>query len=176
MTCRLKVAKIVPIGGLLENLFFASSSELKDHLTRNMVGSIGVSCRPKITQIVQIGKLKLRPSWPSWKSILNFFCGIERTIDSKFIGSIDVTCRSTVAKIILIGNPRWLPSCLCLLYFPATVLFTCIKSWFFRNLLGQLPPNFTLILLVKCDWEFVQMITIHWLSCHIYSSSKLRTA
>ena len=35
-----------------------------------------------------------------------------------FIGSIEVT---TVAKIILIGNLRWPPSCLCLLYFPATV-------------------------------------------------------
>ena len=57
----------------------------------------------------------------------------ERAVDSKFIGSIEVTCRLTVAKIILIGNPRWLPSCLCLLYFPATELFTCIKSWFFRN-------------------------------------------
>ena len=50
-----------------------------------------------------------------------------------YIGSIEVTCRSTVAKIVLIGNLRWSPSCLCLLYFPATVLFTCIKSWFFRN-------------------------------------------
>ena len=26
---------------------------------------------------------------------------------------------------------------LCLLYFPATVLFTCIKSWFFKNHLGN---------------------------------------
>ena len=54
-----------------------------------------------------------------------------------YIGSIKVTCRSTVAKIIPIGNLRWLPSCLCLLYFPATVLFTCIKSWFFRNHLAN---------------------------------------
>ena len=50
-----------------------------------------------------------------------------------YIGSIEVTCRSTVAKTFLIGNLRWPQSCLCLLYFPATVLFTCIKSWFFRN-------------------------------------------
>ena len=48
-----------------------------------------------------------------------------------------MTCRSTVVKIILIGNPRWLPSCLCLLYFPATVLFTYIKSCFFRNQLAS---------------------------------------
>ena len=59
-----------------------------------------------------------------------------------FIGSMKVTCRSTVAKTILIGNLRWPPSCLCLLYFPATVLFTCIKSWFFRNHLANFPPNF----------------------------------
>ena len=38
----------------------------------------------------------------------------------------------TVVKIVLIGNLRWPSSCLYLLYFPATVLFTCIKSWFFR--------------------------------------------
>ena len=50
-----------------------------------------------------------------------------------YIWSIEVTCRSTVVKIILIGKLRWPPSCLSLLYFPATVLFTCIKSWFFRN-------------------------------------------
>ena len=37
-----------------------------------------------------------------------------------YIGSIEVTCRSAVAKVVLIG--------LCLLYFSATVLFTCIKS------------------------------------------------
>ena len=29
----------------LENLFFFSSSELKGQLTRNLVGSIGVTCR-----------------------------------------------------------------------------------------------------------------------------------
>ena len=50
-----------------------------------------------------------------------------------YIGSIEVICRSTVAKLILIGNLRWPPSCLCLLYFPATMLVTCVKSWFFRN-------------------------------------------
>ena len=48
-----------------------------------------------------------------------------------------MTCRRTVAKIVLIGNLRCPPSCLCLLYFPTTVLFTCIKSWFFRNHLAN---------------------------------------
>ena len=51
--------------------------------------------------------------------------------------SIEVIHRSTVAKIVLIGNLRWQSSCLCFLYFPATVLFTCIKSWFFRNHLAN---------------------------------------
>ena len=50
-----------------------------------------------------------------------------------YIESIQVNCRSTVVKIVLIGNLRWPSSCLYLLYFSATVLFTCIKSWFFRN-------------------------------------------
>ena len=48
-----------------------------------------------------------------------------------------MTCRWTVAKIVLFGNLRWPPSCLCSLYFPATVLFTCIKSWFFRHHLAN---------------------------------------
>ena len=56
-----------------------------------------------------------------------------------YIESIEVTCRSTVVKIVLIGNLRWPSSCLYLLYFPATVLFTCIKSWFFRNHLANFP-------------------------------------
>ena len=57
-----------------------------------------------------------------------------------YIESIEVTSRSTVVKIVLIGNLRWSSSGLYLLYFPATVLFTCIKSWFFRNHC-QFPPN-----------------------------------
>ena len=70
-----------------------------------------------------------------------------------YIESIEMTCRSTVVKIVLIGNLRWPSSCLYLLYFPATVLFTCIKSWFFRNHLANFP-NFTLILLLWwLDWK-----------------------
>ena len=66
VTCRSKIAKIVPIknqhGRHLENLFFASS-ELKGHLTQNLVGSIGVACRSKIAKIVLI----VNPRWPSWQ-------------------------------------------------------------------------------------------------------------
>ena len=67
MTCRSKIAKIVPIayiqdgrhGSHLENLFFAASPELKGQLTRNLVGSIGVTRRSKIAKIVPI----VNPSW-----------------------------------------------------------------------------------------------------------------
>ena len=49
VTCRSKIAKIVPRdgrhGGHLENLFFDPSPEPKDHLTRHLVGSIWVTCR-----------------------------------------------------------------------------------------------------------------------------------
>ena len=43
--------------------------------------------------------------------------------------------------MVLIGNLRLPPFCLCLLYFTATVLFTCtcIKSWFFRNQVAYMP-------------------------------------
>ena len=52
LTCRSKIAKITPIqdgrhDSQLQNLFFASSPELKGHLTRNLVGSIRVTCRSK---------------------------------------------------------------------------------------------------------------------------------
>ena len=54
MTFRPKIAAIVLIGskagrcgGHLENLFFASSPEPKGQLTRNLVGSIRVTCRSK---------------------------------------------------------------------------------------------------------------------------------
>ena len=43
----------------LENLFFASSPELKGQLTRNLVGSIGVTRRSKIAKIMPI----VNPSW-----------------------------------------------------------------------------------------------------------------
>ena len=40
-------------------------------------------------------------------------------------------------KLFWLEILRWPSSCLYLLYFPATVLFTCIKSWFFRNHLAN---------------------------------------
>ena len=46
-------------GSHLENQFFASSPELKSQLTRNLVGSIGVTRRSKIAKIVPI----VNPSW-----------------------------------------------------------------------------------------------------------------
>ena len=53
----------------LEILLFASSPELKGQLTRNLVGSIGVTCRSKITKIVLIGN----PRWQSWCDLENLF-------------------------------------------------------------------------------------------------------
>ena len=46
----------------LESLFFASSPESKGQLTRNLVGSIGVTCTSKITKIVPI----VNPRWLPW--------------------------------------------------------------------------------------------------------------
>ena len=83
------------------------------------------------------------------------------------IGSIEVTCRSTVAKIVLIGNLRWPSSCLCLLYFPATVLFTCIKS---ISTKFHIDPTVEMWLIVYSNDH--APLTVR----PIYSSSKLRTA
>ena len=49
-------------GRHLENLFFASSPELKGHLTPNLLGSIRVTCRTKIAKIVPIGNPRWQPS------------------------------------------------------------------------------------------------------------------
>ena len=70
-------------GGHLENLFLASSLKPKSKLTPNMVGSIGVSYRSKITKIVPIGNPRWPPWQPSWKSIFCFFSWTERPIDTK---------------------------------------------------------------------------------------------
>ena len=162
------------MAAILKLFFFASFPELKGQLTRKLVRSFGMTCRSKVAQIVLIGNPKWRPSW---KSILNFFSWTERAIDSKFIGSIEVTCRSTVAKIVLIGDLRWSPFCLCLLYFPATVLFTCIKSWFFRNNLANFHQIshwsycWKLMWLILCSNNYAPLTVMP-----IYSSSKLRTA
>ena len=72
-----------------------------------------------------------------WQGQICFLCICMGQIHLQCILEVSRWCRSTVAKIVLIGNLRWLPSCLCLLYFPATVLFTCIKSWFFRHHLAN---------------------------------------
>ena len=94
MTCRSKIAKIVPIGiqdgrhgGSLEDLFFASSPESKGKLTRNLVRSIGVTYRSK----------KFTSPEPKSQLIQNL------------VGCIGVTCRSKVAKIPPIVYPRWPP-------------------------------------------------------------------
>ena len=61
--------------------------------------------------------------------------------------------------------------------FPCHYAVYMYKIMILQKPLSQFPPNFTLILLLKCDWWFIQMITRHWLSGpYIYSSSKLRTA
>ena len=74
-----------------------------------------------------------------------------------YIGSIEVSCRSTIAKIILIGNLRWPSSCICSLYFPATVLFTCIKYWFFSNHLA----NFHQISHWSYCWNVIDSLLAH---------------
>ena len=54
-------------GSHLENLFLASSPEPKGQLTRNLVGSIGVTRRSKIAKNVPI----VNPSWPPFRICSN---------------------------------------------------------------------------------------------------------
>ena len=113
MTCRSKIAKSFlseiqdsHCGCHLENLFFASSPEPKGHLTWNMVGNMGVTCRSNwIAKIVLMENPRWLLWWPSWKFIFRFFSWIERPINLKLTRK----CRSKIAKIILMGYPRWPP-------------------------------------------------------------------
>ena len=66
-----------------------------------------------------------------------------------------------LVKIVLIGNLRWPSSGLYLQYFPPTVLFTCIKSWFFRNHLA----NFHQISYCSFCWNVIDSL-FKW-SCSI---------
>ena len=51
-----------------------------------------------------------------------------------------------------------------LIIFPCHCAVYMYKIMVLQKPLCQFPPNFTLILLLKCDWLFVQMIMLYWLS------------
>ena len=48
-------------------IYFFASFEPKGQLTRNLAGSIGVTCRSKIAKIVPI----VNPSWPQFRVCSN---------------------------------------------------------------------------------------------------------
>ena len=48
--------------------------------------------------------------------------------------------------------------------FPCHCAVYTYKIMILQKPLSQFPPNFALILLLKCDWQFIQMIMLHWLS------------
>ena len=90
MTCRSKIAKIVPIGNPRWppwppswKFIFRFYSWTDGQLTPNFVGGIGVTYRSKIAKIVPIGNPRWPPWQPSWKSIFRFFFWTERPFDSK---------------------------------------------------------------------------------------------
>ena len=68
-----------------------------------------------------------------------------------YIESIEVTCRSTVVKIVLIGNLRWPIIWFIFIIFPCHCAVYMYKIMILQKPLSQFPPNFTLILLLKCD-------------------------
>ena len=74
-------------GGHLENLFFTSSPELKGQLIRTWVGSVGVTCRSKISKIVPIRNPKGQ-------------------LTRNLAGNIGVTGRSKLPKIVPIQDGR----------------------------------------------------------------------
>ena len=77
--------------------------------TRYLVGSIGVTCRSKIAEIV-------RSEIQDGHHLENIFFASspepQGLLTPNLVGSIRVSCSSKihVAKIVLIENPRWQPS------------------------------------------------------------------
>ena len=67
----------------LKNLFYASSPQLKGQLTRNLVGSVRVTCRSIIAKIVQIGN-KMAAMSAVLKIYLEYFLLTQRPVDMKF--------------------------------------------------------------------------------------------
>ena len=82
----------------MENLFFSSSHEPKSQLTRNLVGSIGVTCRSKLAKIVSIGNSRWPPLRPSWKCIFASSPEPKGHLTPNLVGSIELTCKSKMSK------------------------------------------------------------------------------
>ena len=117
VTCRSKIAKIVPIGNprwlpwlpswkaAILKIYFSLLLNRKAKLARKHWGD----CRSKIAKIVPIGN----PRWPPWQHLENLFFASfpepKGQLTSNLLGSIGVTCRSKIAKIMPIWNPRWPP-------------------------------------------------------------------
>ena len=110
VTCRSKVAKIIPIGsqdgshgGHLENLFCTCCPGPKGQLIWNLIWSIGATCRSKIAKIILIRNPRWLPWLPSWRSIALLLL-TRKASWLEMIGSIEATCWSKIATIMLIGN------------------------------------------------------------------------
>ena len=108
-------------------------------ITRNLIGTICVTCRSKITEIVPIGN----PTWPPPRHFGNVFGTStpkwKDKLTQNLVGSINVTCRSNIAKQVPIGNPRRLQSWKSILF-----LFFCSEPK------GQLTRNFVGSIGVTC--------------------------
>ena len=118
-------------GSHLENLFFASSPELKGQLTRNLVGSIGVTCRSKIVKIVPI----VNRSWLPFRVCSNdhaqltgmpyiFFFKIKNCLNNDLFISCDDRIGNMLHNICISAvamSLRWAtrgPWASCFLIFP----------------------------------------------------------
>ena len=146
------ILKMYFFGGHLENLFFASSPKAKSQLTRNLVGSIRVTCRSIIAKSfrskIQDGRFGrhlenlIFASSPEPKSQLT----------RNLVGSIGVTCRSKIAKIVPIENPRWSP------WQPSWKSIFRFYSWTER------PTDFKLGRKYWGDVDLKQLLSLRWVT------------
>ena len=106
MTCRSKIAKIVPIGNPRwpDNLFIPSSTKPKSQLTPNLDGSIRMTYRSKIAKII-LSEIQDGRHGGHLENL--FFASsseLKGQLTRNLVGSIVMICRSKIAKIVPIGN------------------------------------------------------------------------
>ena len=87
VTCRSKIAKILPIGNprwppSWKSIFRFFS---RNQLTPNLLGSIRATCRSNKVKIMSVGNPRWPPWQPSWKSIFRFYSLTQKPVDSKLV-------------------------------------------------------------------------------------------
>ena len=103
-------------------------------LTRNLVGSIEVTCRSNIAIIISIEIPRWSPWRPCWHLFFTSSPEKEGHLTRNLVGSIGMTGRSNIIKIVPIEKQRWIPwlpswKSFFFFFFFFFSFFFCFSSW-----------------------------------------------